>query len=764
MKKFFESISVLVLSGLVFLLFFQLAIPAGLSNINNYFFSTNHDGIKNYYTYLYYLKYDSGFHFSGMAYPYGDLITFTDNQPLLVLFIRCMDTFGFQCSNHALLIFNGLLLLALPLTAWMVYKLLRHYGVTLVYAFFIALAITFLNPQIERLAGHYALAYGFVIPLFWLLDIRVNRTEKQWLWITLTIFIVLAFTFLHVYYLAVALIFYSFSGIARAMISDRSKKTLLHIAAVYIQVALLPMAIFKIFLLVIDPVKDRVAFPYGFVYHRASYRSLFFSSNSPFDRFIPDFIKVGKLDLEGHAYLGVFALAFSIYVIFTFVRHTIREKRWNFNQLNLTGNDSFKPYIILAFLALCIGTAFPFYMPPFDVVIEWVTPLAQFRSPGRFAWIFFFLFTIFFYLTLYRIARNSPSRIMSFLFPLVILISLFEGVWFSAKKLIELNETTLGSEFLKNDLEKPIAAYGLDTSQFQALVVFPFFAIGTEKAGCDGTNHSILYAMKTSYHTGLPLVNYMMSRTSVSEGLEIAQLTGNAFIHKEYPARLAPGKPLLLLTTDSTSAEEDEIARAARFLFRHNDMTFYQLDPGVFEQIYRNKQQQVLAASWHPVANQDNVFSNDTQPALFIRIPNISLDQLADDDEHDLDKTQRETIFEGQLPATDSLSVSVWVRTVSSRYGFPHLKVTEFGKNGKPVFTFNTYQEKRSELYRNMRRHICIFKPQDSSHTVCIEVEGQKYNFSNLVICNAGKDFIYPDKNNTWYWNNFPSEISLMPR
>src|SRR5690242_2727885 len=41
------------------------------------------DGYKNFYTLAYYAKFDSGSHFSGMNYPYGENVLFTDNQPVI---------------------------------------------------------------------------------------------------------------------------------------------------------------------------------------------------------------------------------------------------------------------------------------------------------------------------------------------------------------------------------------------------------------------------------------------------------------------------------------------------------------------------------------------------------------------------------------------------------------------------------------------------------------------------------------------------------
>ena len=42
------------------------------------------DGIKNTFTYLYQCMYGHGYWFSGMNYPYGEHIVYTDAQPVLV--------------------------------------------------------------------------------------------------------------------------------------------------------------------------------------------------------------------------------------------------------------------------------------------------------------------------------------------------------------------------------------------------------------------------------------------------------------------------------------------------------------------------------------------------------------------------------------------------------------------------------------------------------------------------------------------------------
>ena len=82
-EKIFLFVTVILISTIVYL-FFQPILYAP----SDYFFGCGGDGVKNYFTALYYLKFDSGMHFSAMNYPYGEQIVFTDNQPIFSLILK----------------------------------------------------------------------------------------------------------------------------------------------------------------------------------------------------------------------------------------------------------------------------------------------------------------------------------------------------------------------------------------------------------------------------------------------------------------------------------------------------------------------------------------------------------------------------------------------------------------------------------------------------------------------------------------------------
>ena len=65
------------------LLILLVAFPDIFIAPSDFLFNDEGDGLKNYFTMAYYIANDSGWHFSGMNYPYGEFISFTDNQPIL---------------------------------------------------------------------------------------------------------------------------------------------------------------------------------------------------------------------------------------------------------------------------------------------------------------------------------------------------------------------------------------------------------------------------------------------------------------------------------------------------------------------------------------------------------------------------------------------------------------------------------------------------------------------------------------------------------
>lgn len=85
-----------LLTALLLLLYYWYPII----NADSISYGIYGDGYKNYYTLAYYLQNDQGSHFSGMNYPYGENILFTDNQPAMAFILKGLSAVYPGISGH----------------------------------------------------------------------------------------------------------------------------------------------------------------------------------------------------------------------------------------------------------------------------------------------------------------------------------------------------------------------------------------------------------------------------------------------------------------------------------------------------------------------------------------------------------------------------------------------------------------------------------------------------------------------------------------
>ncbi|MEQ1878852.1 MAG: hypothetical protein ABL958_19590, partial [Bdellovibrionia bacterium] len=230
------------------------------------------DGLKNYYTYLYHLKYGSSYlHFTGMNYPFGEHVVFTDNQPFLSVLLRWFSLSVFDLRPWSLGILNGLMLVSLPLSAFFISFLLRRFGVRGFMGVGWAMAIAFLAPQNYRLMGHFALSYSFVIPAAWLLLLRYFEKPtfcRSFAFAAWTLW----WAGIHFYYLALLGFFSVVMWLSFFLL--RRKPVRLDFIHIAIQ-GVMPLALIKIWMSATDSATDRMV-EGGFFYYRSFLDGIFF--------------------------------------------------------------------------------------------------------------------------------------------------------------------------------------------------------------------------------------------------------------------------------------------------------------------------------------------------------------------------------------------------------------------------------------------------------------------------------------------------------
>lgn len=485
------------LSFIITTLLVSLFYGPELSHPNKYFFGSQEDGIKNYYTIAYHQEYDTSFnHFGGMSYPYGEHIVFTDGQPILSAILWLFPSL----SGYTVGIINLLMLLGIGISAWILCKLFIRMHLTRGASLFAASAIAMMSPQLLRFIGHYALAYSFLIPwIIYTAYIFMQRPSwKRSFWA----FLAMAFAIgLHLYYFliggAFVLCFYLIENLRQRKINFL--KLGLHTS---VQV-LLPFILYMLWLKVTDHVADRPDAPYGMLEYMANWEGVFFPAYLFADSAFFKFLGVRPISFEAMAYAGIPAGIFFVYFLLSRVKLFKKENR-TFD----VGNS----VLLAGFLVFLFAATFPF-ATQITWVNEHVGPLKQFRSLGRLSWVFFYALNIFLF---YRLAskRRNVGMVLS---AIAIVILFFEGLLFnntlSQQVGHERKDILAGKEVFQKD---------------EVILPLPFFHIGSENLGTPiPKNYMAEATMELSLNSGHPTFATVLSRVSISQSIEQLEMAMN---------------------------------------------------------------------------------------------------------------------------------------------------------------------------------------------------------------------------------------------
>ncbi|PHR26241.1 MAG: hypothetical protein COA38_15410, partial [Fluviicola sp.] len=370
-----------VAAALIFVSHFTL-----ITNPNSFYLGDSNDGFKNYYTLIYHIKHDSTYsHFEGMNYPYGEHIVFTDNQPLLSNTIKFISRNLVDISDYTVGIMNILMLLSIVITCLIVYLIFRRYEIPDLWAIPFAVGIGFMAPQIHRMGGHYALAYGFIIPLCMLLWLRFYHNSSLRNSMLLGALVLLS-SLLHMYYFAINAFFLTFY-FGLTLLKNVSLKQMMFVGKnLFIQV-FLPFFLIRFWFFLTDSVEDRPTSPYGFLDYRAYWQGIFLPIAYPIGNFIHSIKPIRQIEWEGIAYTGLIpGFFFARYLLLAGVKFAKSKGK---QIIGITNNADLNMLFLTSILVLLFSFGFPFIFK-LQFLVEYLGPLKQFRSIARFSWVFYF--------------------------------------------------------------------------------------------------------------------------------------------------------------------------------------------------------------------------------------------------------------------------------------------------------------------------------------------------------------------------------------
>ena len=610
LKVFAGGLLAILLSAL---LLFLMNIDV-ISTLNQYSVGGYSDGYKNYYTFGYQLQHNPGYlHFEGMNYPFGEHIIFTDGQPLLVFMLKFFSNHIYDISAYTVGIVNSLAFFSVSLCALFLFLIFKNLKLPIWYAIIAAVLIALLSPQIRRMGvGHYALAYTFVIPmLFYCCQLFDKRPSWK---LTFTIVLsIIACSFLHLYYLLICVMIVACFTLF-SFLFDRDLGKLFQLL---IQL-LLPFICVFLFLKLSDPITDRPSTPFGFLVYKAQWESLFLPIEHELGKFIFDhkltkfiskyIVPIRGVQFEGIAYVGLVSTFVLLFSAFWFPISKIRKR----------GRFKMPPYLkkmmgtgLLIGLFAC-GVPFVFGL---EWTLDYLGPLKQFRSIGRFAWVFFYALNIFAFYFVYKFLNpdihqslgeiqrgikqtNSGAILTKDKLPkkwskgaiVIVLLIVFGVQFYDVNQLHRSKFYWLRQELpprLTEQLTEDHWSKQLDIDKYQAILPMPFFHIGSEHFGLEQSGFQLSNTLTASWITALPIIGNYMSRTSLEQTLKSVEWTTEPYrLHfldelKNHIGDDISKKNFLVLwqKEGKMSDAEKKIVSFAKPVWEDKDMQLFELNP-----------------------------------------------------------------------------------------------------------------------------------------------------------------------------------------
>jgi hypothetical protein len=528
---------------------------------NAHLFSVSGDGLKNYYTYSYYISNNSSWiNFEGMNYPYGEHFLYTDCTPIVAVTVRSIAIVFPGILYYQIGILNGLIFASIFLSAIFLYFIFRRLNVQFYLAVFSSVAFTFLSPQIFRLTGHLALGMSCFIPMaiYLLLRFQTSNSHKHY-YFAVSIFI-LFWLLIHAYLgVIVFSLFFTFFTIQYFF---ERKTAILKFKYKWIYLSLFtPLILFNLFVFLTDKHTGRTTNPFGFFNFYSTLNSVFVPTHGSINRFLSKFISTSS-DWETLSYIGLFSIFVFISIVIKSIIKSIHVRRFSIDPI-ISANSFIKYIFYSSVVILLFSMCIPFRFK-LEFLLDYVNVLKQFRAIGRFAWVFYFSMAIVsvYYLNYYISIYHSKKKFVlsNCLILLIPSVVFYESIEYHEETSSKICETS--NVFHKERLssEMKLALFHIENDKYQAILPFPYYYIGSENYLKYPTNSGIFILSKLiSYHVQLPLMSSFLSRTSLWESKNLMQLFAPDFYDKKIKKDIKFSENVLIVTDNSGEFSKEEI-------------------------------------------------------------------------------------------------------------------------------------------------------------------------------------------------------------
>jgi len=610
-----------------------------LRNPNDFLAVNGGDGLKNYYAFLTNVSEQGADNQLAFNYPYGESYLFTDSTPFLSKILHFINQIIPGTEQNAIGILNTLMIISLFFTYLVLFLLIRRFVKKEWYALLWAFAILVLQPQLDRLAGHLSLSYSVAIPLcfYWL--VLYYQTNKKILYGTLLLVSNLFWLGTHTYLGAMTCGFTFLFDLYQWLFRKEYRNRRDVVWGIVKSIA--PLVLFFIYMSIIDIHTGRTTNPWGFFYYNSNLESIFLPYAGWGKQFIQSLVPVPiSQEWEGVAYVGVVStICFFTLTFFAIKRLWVRyinKKGWLKMPFEM---GLFAPALFAAILFLLFSMGLPFKLG-LEFLLDLMSFIKNFRSTGRFAWIFYYVITIFSAYAMERYLHIKWKRKICIYLVLIAtpLITMLEGVPYQKSAYHNLFRIKNVFLFQNLDAEYQKAIQNINPNEYQAVIPLPFYQ-GSENFSKEPATHNWELSMLFAYHLGLPHTASYLARTSLWESRNLTQMFAPEYYKKLIADDIPSNKKFLIISIpDELTEYEQEFLKKATFLYKANMVEFWEIEAEKITEVvtepyltdFNEKREALIPQNNYFLSKPDStvfLFSFDASPSPYFFLGNGAYQQ-----------------------------------------------------------------------------------------------------------------------------------------
>ncbi|MEL6195012.1 MAG: hypothetical protein AAFR66_23345 [Bacteroidota bacterium] len=379
-------------------------------------------------------------------------------------------------------------------------------------------------------------------------------------------------------------------------------------------------------------------------------------------------------------------------------------------------------------------------------MLDYVPILKQFRSLGRFGWIFFYTWSLFLAAFVYHRFKSlgklkSPGLAYSLL-AAVLLFWVWESYTFLSARKKGISHSPNPFTSATRTYQPTLNEKGLAKSSFQSILPLPLYHIGSEKfSPIQIDNTAFRESLIASYELGIPQATGFLPRSSFQQALNILQLNAHPWLPRELLPELDSSRKILVVSKESEPYFDPaglgkkgvEIAQMKGV--RLKELGVHELGPkspplGI--DIAPKSWTEVEDGSWQ---------SSDTLTLWYQGFDGTSPSQAAFGEKTFSYDYGKEVIFDHPLSIFqegERIRLSIWVKADLRRDAFPHVHIYQLTPQWEEVEHLKLDPKFSNDIYQDWVRVETSFSVYSQENQLKIQLTGKFAEVESLLLAPEG--------------------------